>query len=226
MRVNIIAQLAATEAVLGAAREAPLVRSMALGQFGWRHLLIAEGELPAPVDSEEPPPEMSTIEAAFLDCELDELQATGDALGQSVESLDALDAQLMEKVGAAQAPNLSELRDFLVSAGKRVNEQLQRRGAGVSGEPAEESTEPGEGQAVVQRIAGEITSRDDVLRMLTKICDYYARHEPASPVPLLLERAKRMLAMNFLDILRDLAPDGVSQAETVLGKSEEEEEEE
>ena len=33
--------------------------------------------------------------------------------------------------------------------------------------------------------------------------------EPSSPVPLLLQRAKRLFAKDFLEILRDLTPGGV-----------------
>jgi type VI secretion system protein ImpA len=32
-----------------------------------------------------------------------------------------------------------------------------------------------------------------------------------------MQRAKRLVSKNFIDILRDLAPDGVSQAENVGG---------
>jgi type VI secretion system protein ImpA len=56
--------------------------------------------------------------------------------------------------------------------------------------------------------------------MLDKACEYFARNEPTSPVPLLLERAKRFIGMNFLDILKELAPDGVQQVQTVAGITE------
>ncbi len=53
--------------------------------------------------------------------------------------------------------------------------------------------------------------------MLDKICKYYAQNEPASPVPLLLERAKRLVPKNFFEVLEDLAPDGMSQLLMVSG---------
>ena len=57
------------------------------------------------------------------------------------------------------------------------------------------------------------------MRVLDKACDYFERHEPSSPVPLLLRRAKRLVSKDFMEILRDLAPDGVSQAENIGGTS-------
>ena len=56
--------------------------------------------------------------------------------------------------------------------------------------------------------------------MLDKICDYYQENEPSSPVPLLLKRAKRVATMTFLELLRELAPAGVEQAESLGGTSE------
>jgi type VI secretion system protein ImpA len=57
-----------------------------------------------------------------------------------------------------------------------------------------------------------------VVRLLECICAYYEKYEPSSPVPLLLTRAKRLVSKNFIDALRDIAPDAVAQAEAVRGR--------
>jgi type VI secretion system protein ImpA len=59
------------------------------------------------------------------------------------------------------------------------------------------------------------------MRRLDEVCDYYARCEPSSPVPLLLRRAQRLVGKTFLDLLRDLAPGGVSEMEVISGVPEE-----
>jgi type VI secretion system protein ImpA len=56
-----------------------------------------------------------------------------------------------------------------------------------------------------------------VLRILDALCDYYARNEPSSPVPMLLTRAKRLVDKSFIDIIRDLAPAGLAEAEVIGG---------
>jgi type VI secretion system protein ImpA len=66
-------------------------------------------------------------------------------------------------------------------------------------------------------ISGEIGDRADVLRMLDKLITYYQRNEPSSPVPLLLERARRLVPKSFLEILEDLAPDGMAQLKVIKG---------
>ena len=83
-----------------------------------------------------------------------------------------------------------------------------------TGEPDGESdTAAGAGR----RNLGEIARREDVIMLLERICAYYARVEPSSPVPLLLQRAKRLATMDFLAIVRDLADQGLPQVGTVAG---------
>jgi type VI secretion system protein ImpA len=62
-----------------------------------------------------------------------------------------------------------------------------------------------------------VATRADAMRLLDLVLDYYRRYEPSSPLPLLLERARRLADKNFIDILRDLAPDSVTQAQLVTG---------
>jgi len=71
---------------------------------------------------------------------------------------------------------------------------------------------------------GPITSRQDIHRMLDVICDYYAENEPASPVPLLLRRAGRLVDKNFMEILEDMAPDSLKKIQSLVGVTEEEKE--
>ncbi|MDB4975955.1 MAG: hypothetical protein JWN48_4296 [Myxococcaceae bacterium] len=72
--------------------------------------------------------------------------------------------------------------------------------------------------AASMQVVGEPQTREDVVQLLDQVCRYYARHEPSSPVPLLIERAKRVAHMSFLDIVRDLADKGLPQIEAWAGK--------
>lgn len=63
----------------------------------------------------------------------------------------------------------------------------------------------------------DITRREDIIMLIERMCGYYARVEPSSPVPLLLQRAKRLAAMDFVEIVRDLANQGLPQVGNVAG---------
>jgi len=65
--------------------------------------------------------------------------------------------------------------------------------------------------------SGAINSAEDALRAMDMVADYFRRNEPSSPVPLVMERAKRLVHQDFMSLMNDLAPDGLTQARTILG---------
>ena len=61
---------------------------------------------------------------------------------------------------------------------------------------------------------------DLVVRMLDLVCGYLERHEPSNPAPLFIRRAQRLMTKNFVDIVRDLLPDSLSNLEKLAGELE------
>ena len=108
---------------------------------------------------------------------------------------------------------LGRARDFLATAAPApaAAEELGAE-ADAGGAP-----QAAGGAARPAAITGEVNTREDVLRMIDKICGYYERSEPSSPVPLLLQRAKRLVPKTFFEILEDLAPDGINQMAVISG---------
>lgn len=224
LRVNTIMALCDPETVLRGVREAPLVRSRTFGQFGYREIAIANGEMAPSGDSGGEAPDISTINAAFKETDLEALQASAAAATEALGQVDLIESFITDKVGAKNAPNLAELRTTLKAIQKILSEQLSERGVGDgAAAPTEEDATGNQAEgaepsgAAGVAVGGRINSRDDVIRVLDKVCEYYARNEPSSPVPMLLRRAQRLVSKDFMEILRDLVPDGVSQAETIRG---------
>jgi type VI secretion system protein ImpA len=87
----------------------------------------------------------------------------------------------------------------------------------VEGTAAAEAAAGGAATATVS-IPGAINSREDVVRALERICDFYRLNEPSSPVPLILYRAQRMAKMNFMEIVNELTPDAVTTVKGVTGR--------
>jgi type VI secretion system protein ImpA len=227
LRVNAIVALCHPEGTLGTVRHVPLVRSRLAGQFNLRDIEIAHGKLNVNLPEEEMP-KLAAITAAFMDCDLDTLQADAAATIAAADATAGIETVLTERLGASQAPDLSDLVTELRNAHKVLAEQLRARGV----KPADEESAPEETEMATETatagsgpaptpVRGEITSREDIVMMLDKICAYYARHEPSSPVPLLLRRAKRLVSMDFMDILRDMAPDAVGPVQALRGKADE-----
>ncbi|MFZ1830161.1 MAG: type VI secretion system protein TssA [Candidatus Competibacteraceae bacterium] len=224
LRINTLVALCDPETTLYDLRGAPLVTSRALGRFSLRDVQIAAGLLtPVSADEERAPPNQTMIDGAFQDVNLDDLQVTAEAVATAFTRAERIEALLTERVGVTQAPDLSALAGALKEIRQVLHEQLQRRGVNMAGEDvgAAETMEPGTDgnrDGTAQRmVVGEIASREDVIRTLDKICEYYNRHEPSSPVPFMLKRAKKMARMDFMEILRDLAPGGTDQADLIFG---------
>lgn len=67
---------------------------------------------------------------------------------------------------------------------------------------------------------GECRSREEVVKMIGAIEVYYHRHEPSSPIPMLLRRVKRLVGMEFMDIIAELAPTNVDDIRALGGTQE------
>ena len=223
MRVNILVSLCDAETGLRAVRETPFVSGRTLGRFALRDVLVATGQLPAPATPQggKPPATLAEIDAAFMECDPADLKATTEAVAQSAERVGALEAKLTAHVGPTRAASFAELTKLLKSASQILAERLSRRGLGEA-PGAAETTAPGAKPAAgaaagPKPMSGEILSREDAIRVLDKVSEYFARNEPSSPVPLLLHRAKRLVSKNFMEIVKDIAPAGLAQVETVGG---------
>jgi type VI secretion system protein ImpA len=221
LRVNTISSLSDQATMVHALRHAPMVSAPLAGRYSLRDLAVATGEVEAPG---EDAPTKSTIEAAFLECALADLIADTESVRASEEHTAAIESAVTQQVGATQAVSLAGLHDTLRELQIVLENHLAQRQASSSEEAPGEGSVSGDGESPVVRGTGEITSRADVVRALERICEYYERYEPSSPLPLLLGRAKRLATKSFLDIMQDLSPDSVAQIRALGGTDQEESE--
>ena len=166
-------------------------------------------------------PSAGAIDAAAMDSDLAELQAGTAAAGACVAALASLDAALTERVGTGSITALPALSGLAQKISNFLKAALTRRspaaasavegGAGV--DAASNSATP----QTISTLPGEIGSREDVLRTLDKIAAYYTRHEPSSPIPLFIERCKKLVTMSFIDIVKELVPDAAQQVGVLTG---------
>ncbi len=216
-RINVLLDLCSREALLDALRTTALIQSRVFGPLSYRDIEIADGKAPAPPDTK--PLDAAAVAGAFQDCDLDELAEAAEAASRALAEVRALNESLAAQVPSGVAPDFEPLVKTLSAISDLLGgRHAERRPGGV---PAAPSPAEGVGTRNPPPAAGvgsgEIASRDDAIRALDRICDYYRRNEPSSPVPLLLKRARRLATGNFMDIVRDLAPDALAQIEKVCG---------
>lgn len=231
LRVNTLMNLCDYENCLRALVAAPLICSDVIGPVTYRDYMLATGEI-SPREDEQAR-EMSDIEGVLLNEDVDEIQQQADVLQGALEDVRAIEEAVTVAVGASRSVGLEPLESPLNKMHRLLHKYLEQRGVGAAADEDfgeieavdlgdEEVEAPATGQFSSRPPpSDEIRSREDVLRALDKICKYYEQHEPSSPVPLLLKRAKRVATMTFLELLRELTPAGVEQAEAIGGVTEE-----
>jgi type VI secretion system protein ImpA len=216
VRINALSGLT-SDATIRLLRESILTRSRTFGPVSLRAALNASGLMSFPDEQLG----AQQLNAAFLDSDPEQLQATRDALSTARAACEAIEQQVSDQVGSAQGVDLSLLKQPLKQALQILsqfvpsNETGNREPEAVSDDnaPSVDFAAP----PVAPRPSGDIASRDDVLRSLDKILAYYSRYEPSSPLPVLLNRAKHLVHADFAAIVRNLIPDGMSQFENLRG---------
>jgi type VI secretion system protein ImpA len=215
LRLNALAALAENEGLVRDVRYAVFLRSP-LGAIAVRDAEAILDRADTAVAQAISPEQLrmairDALAAEPASCaEIDEALAAVDGIGAVVGAHDA----------SLEAPDLSTLRDTLRLVGGLVAGVRAELSGGA--EPGAAATaDAGAGAARPESAGvvavGEIRSRDDAHRALERVCEFFARNEPTNPAPLLIRRAQRVMAMSFVDIIRDLAPDAVHQIENIAG---------
>jgi type VI secretion system protein ImpA len=100
---------------------------------------------------------------------------------------------------------------------KRVVDHLATR-PDAAGEATPGAAAPGEAAAITGVVAvGTVRNREDATRALDAVAAFFRTNEPSSPIPLLIERAKRLVAKDFLEVLAELAPEALAPAKAASG---------
>jgi type VI secretion system protein ImpA len=140
--------------------------------------------------------------------ELAEALQAGLAAAEAIAQ--AVDSQLGMGVGPDFAP-LVRLMQVVALAGQRASGTdtvADVGGVGVGGNVA---------RGGVVSVPGQIGTREDAIVALDRVCDWIERNEPSNPAPLLIRRAQRLMSKSFLDIIRDLMPEGIDTVEKLAG---------
>lgn len=140
--------------------------------------------------------------------------ATRTAIGEARDAAEAIERIFAERYGEGRDPQLG----FELMLGKLAALEAKL----VKGGPAPASAASAQESAAPAALSGPIASRDDVVRALDRVLDYYRTHEPSSPVPLLVARAKRLVPLSFLEAMKELAPGGMKELQAVAGVAAEE----
>jgi len=193
----------------------PLVESRQHGRFGLRDIELARGQaMPGPLEAK---PDEAAIRAAFGEMPMDELTTLDRSVADAMAALNAIDARMRSEGGPDVAPDFGPLSTQFAKLNRFLREQVESRtAAGAAAGAGADGAAVGAAFAV-----GGIASRQDAIRALDAVAEYFRRNEPSSPIPLFVDRAKRLVAKDFLEVLADIAPDALAVARSAGGLKDE-----
>jgi len=216
MRLNALAPLSDEAMVLRDLYDAQVGVAPGVGPIRVRDVAVAYNALAA---SGEPAYSTAQIQGG-----LEALQAEQPARIEAATSapglIDQLQALLVERTGRADAIDLGALRGIArtlqkaCSAAVGVPDDAEVAGTEEGGEAAA----AGGGAGRPAAVRGEIQTRQDALQMLDRVIRFLEQTEPGNPAPLLIERAKKLIGVSFLEIMANLAPNALDTIETVTGR--------
>jgi type VI secretion system protein ImpA len=217
MRLNALAPLWDENMVLRDLYDAQVGMAPGVGPIRVRDIAIASNALAAV--GGEPTYSMAQIQGGLATVQAEHpelLQAAVSARGL-VEQLQAL---LIERTGRPDAVDLGALRGIARVLQKACSLASGTAAEAEAGDAAEAAPSQAAGDAPRPAVAarGEIQSRQDAVQMLDRVIRYLEQAEPGNPAPLLIDRAKKLIGVSFLEIMANLAPNAMDTIENVTGK--------
>lgn len=223
MRLNALAPLADDALVVRDVYDAWVGTARSVGRIRVRDIAIARGVL-------EPLGDDAGYSASQVQGGLEEIVQSqpevADRMAATGPAVNGLRQVLNERSSQGDAVDLARLRTIGHMLGQAAQGLAAGDAADQGGDAAPTGGEDGGDGAdnggtgrpgAGAPIRGEIQSRADALLMLDKVIAYLQRTEPGNPAPLLIERAKKLIGVSFLDIIANLAPDAMSTIEHVTG---------
>ena len=223
-RANTLARLQDPRKVMRPLREMVLARSPRGGAISWRDIAISLGQIEVEKGVEKPAE--AFIRGVFNDSDRERLSAVRDGIDLAARELAAIRSAFDGVAGPIL--NLTDLEKLIATIQKDMAAFEPAAAMAEDVGEAVDSNQPAAvestGSAAVRvgpvtaRSLTSVTRREDALYLLELVSSYFRSNEPSSPVPLLIDRAVRLAGMEFIDILRDLAPNGIDQAQIVAGQ--------
>lgn len=195
VRANALAALADADGLLGDVLEVVVVHGTAL------RLTVRDVErafaIPPALNALSP--QAVTLQIATLrTAARSQADAPINGLAEAARHLLAIDAWARSQLGD-DAPSLAPLAHVLqLFAGPAVGTSAVTAAAHVSPVPAHVHT---------QTLAREPHSRADALNILRDVRGWFERHEPSSPVAVLLKQAERLVGKRFAEVADCIPPD-------------------
>lgn len=213
-RISAVGSLDKLDGLLGDVRGALVLVDRRLGGLRVRDIEVALDRLPARADeTPRTPRELGAMFENLPDAAAALRTLTADCLSE----LKQLQRVMNDRFGIGEAVDVKALRLMLEAIKSTVPEPVADDEAPAD-DPDHAAADGGAPPA--QRGGGSLSridTRKDAIRAINLVCEYLERSEPTNPAQLLLRRAERLIEKNFLQLVRELAPEAMAEVARIMG---------
>ena len=229
-RLNVLANLSpdpgsfAGETLQRTLRGTVICESREVGRFTVRDLEYVLGRMTPPAG--QTAPSAGLLAAAWKMGDPAANQEKRDGIEIGLAAIQALTKLFSDHSG--QRPSLDLLQQTLRRVGEFYKEQDAEAAAEAGGSESDDDGQSVEvggtgGAGGKTPRSGGLASRADAVRMLQQVATFLRKAEPSSPAPMFVDRAVKLLQMDFNAIVKELMPDSKDRIEMLGGISLEDE---
>jgi type VI secretion system protein ImpA len=212
-RANVLAALPSMEGCLGDLLQARLTQIKGVGDLRLRDVEVAFGNLSA-----------RDGENAYTREQLERMLAgLGDGLWPVLsdvqQALRQLGVLMDQRFGTGSGAELKPVLDLVAHALslRPTPDDAGESAAADAGQPDPSPGAVATARSATAALSGSVNSRADAVRAIELVCAYLDRHEPTNPAQLFLRRARSLLELNFLELMKELAPNALDEVARIVG---------
>ena len=231
-RVSALGHLIDNNFVIRVLRDYPLAQSKVLGPVSLKQI---ERATDSSIEKTDQDVDLTQIRAIFKDNTPEDILQIHQSASHCIAHLNKIDQLFTDHAGSAfSTPDFEPLTAVLnhiknaleKHAEVELSTNSQADGVAEDSEQdasnltnSEETFQSGQNVLSFSSQQAKIRSREDVEKCIDLICDYFAEYEPSSPIPILMNRAKKLINLDFVDIVKEIAPDALEQITKLGGLS-------
>jgi len=216
-RSNAISELSDREGLVHALRQTSLLET----SIGTVTIYVAELVLEGKQEDEKSIVSSPDQLSRMLVAEKDKNHERLAAISSISSSLASINSTLKVRLESEYWPSIDLLTKIVTRLDRFIAQHLQED-APSDPTPVQTQTSENQGVAAAPRTSGPLPSalntRADAYKALALAREYFERHEPSHPAPLLIRRVERIGSSDFMAIIEELVPDATDQIRNLAGE--------
>jgi type VI secretion system protein ImpA len=141
-----------------------------------------------------------------------------DAVSSISSSLASINSTLKARLESEYWPDIDLLMKTVTRIDRFIAAQLQEQEQPALEQATAQASETNNAPRTSAALPPALNTRTDAYKALALAREYFERHEPSHPAPLLIRRVERICGSNFLAIIQELMPEATDAVLHLAGE--------